>query len=99
MNANFTKCVAVLLLTALIIFSINSSAFAQLYEHEPTAAAKAVDVVIVRPLGIASQALGCVFFVVSLPFSLPSKSVSTVFDKTMAEPAKFTWTRPVGLVK
>jgi len=96
MNTNFKKCVATLLLTALIIFSFNTAAFAQLYE--PTAAAQAVDVVVVRPLGIASQALGCVFFVASLPFSLPSKSVSTVFDKTMAEPAKFTWTRPVGIV-
>ena len=97
MNTNLKKCVAVLLLTALIIFSFNTTAFAQL--HESTAAAKAVDVVLVRPLGIASQVLGCVFFVVSLPFSLPSKSVSAVFDKTMAEPAKFTWTRPVGIVE
>ena len=96
MNTNFKKLVAVSLLTALIVFSFNTSAFAQLYQ--PTAAAKAVDILVARPLGLASQVLGGVLFVVSLPFTLPSKSVSGVFDKTMAEPAKFTWTRPVGIV-
>ncbi|MBW1893653.1 MAG: hypothetical protein JRF40_04780 [Deltaproteobacteria bacterium] len=90
------KIVAVSLITALIILSFNTNAFAQIYE--PTAAAKAVDILLARPLGIASQALGCVFFVVSLPFSLPGQNVSSVFKKTIVEPAKFTWTRPVGTI-
>jgi hypothetical protein len=97
MNTNLKKLVAVSLLTALIVFSFNATAFAQLYE--PTAAAQAVDILLARPLGFASQIVGCVFFVGSLPFSLPSKSVSGVFEKTMAEPAKFTWTRPIGIVE
>ena len=96
MNTDLKKCGAVLLLTAVIVFSINTSAFAQLLE--PTPAAQAVDVLIARPLGFASQVVGCVFFIASLPFSLPSKNVSIMFDKTITEPAKFTWTRPIGIV-
>ncbi len=90
------KIVAVSLITALMVISLNTNAFAQL--SEPTAGAMAADTLVGRPLGIASQALGCVLFVISLPFSLPGKNVSTVFKKTIVEPAKFTWTRPVGKI-
>lgn len=88
--------VAVALTTALFIISFNTSAFGQ--RSEPSAGAVAADTLIARPLGIASLVLGSALFLVSLPFSLPGRNVSTVFKTTIIEPAKFTWTRPVGKI-
>jgi hypothetical protein len=68
------------------------------WSQEPTAAAMIADVVFVRPVGIVACAVGTVFFIVSLPFSALGGNTPEVFDKLMAEPAKFTFVRPLGLV-
>ncbi|MCC6346579.1 MAG: hypothetical protein IT388_05265 [Nitrospirales bacterium] len=54
------------------------------------------DTVIVRPLGIASLALGTAGFIVSLPFALISGSVDTTARELVEEPFRFTFTRPLG---
>jgi len=54
------------------------------------------DVLVVRPLGLATIVLGTAAFIVSLPFSLPSGSVGTVARALVADPAKYTFSRPVG---
>jgi hypothetical protein len=54
------------------------------------------DVFLLRPLGFAATVLGAAAFVVSLPFSLPTRSVNTVANKLVVEPAKYTFVRPVG---
>ncbi|MBZ0155826.1 MAG: hypothetical protein K8I29_06365 [Alphaproteobacteria bacterium] len=54
------------------------------------------DTLIVRPLGIASLALGTAGFIVSLPFALTSGSVETTARELVGEPFHFTFTRPLG---
>jgi len=55
-----------------------------------------MDVVIGRPLGLVALAVGTAFFVVSFPFALTSGSLDTTADALIAEPFRFTFTRPLG---
>jgi len=54
------------------------------------------DLVIVRPLGITATAVGAVFFVASMPFSLAGMNTEEAFKKLVAEPADFTFARALG---
>lgn len=65
-------------------------------EEEPSAGAMAADLVMARPLGIVSTALGCAVFIASLPFSLPGGNTKKVFKATVVKPAVFTFKRPLG---
>lgn len=64
--------------------------------REPTAEAMLADAFVVRPFGIAATVLGSVAFVVSLPFTLPTRSVDKAAQKLVVDPAKFTFARPLG---
>ncbi len=55
-----------------------------------------VDILAVRPVGLAAIVFGTAVFIVSLPFSLASGSVDTVGRALVAKPFKFTFTRPIG---
>ena len=65
-------------------------------ENSPTTGAMAVDLVLARPLGIASTALGCVGFIASLPFSLLGGNTKVVWDTVVVKPAAFTFKRGLG---
>ena len=54
------------------------------------------DLVILRPLGLAATVIGTAFFVVSLPFSILGGNTGEAAKKLMVEPAKYTFTRPLG---
>lgn len=55
-----------------------------------------VDLVIVRPIGVAATVVGAVAFVVALPFTIPSGSVATSAREMVARPAEYTFSRPPG---
>ena len=54
------------------------------------------DLVLLRPLGLAATVIGTAFFVVSLPFSILGGNTGEAAKKLMVEPAKYTFTRPLG---
>ena len=54
------------------------------------------DLVVLRPLGLVGLAVGTAFFIVSLPFSLLGGNTGEAAQKLVAEPAKYTFTRPLG---
>ena len=56
----------------------------------------AMDVVIVRPGCLAATIVGSVFFVVSLPIAAISKSVGKSAHTLVVNPARATFTRPLG---
>lgn len=69
----------------------------ELYPNrEPSAAELITDVVIVRPLGIVATVVGAVFYVIALPFSLPSGSADQAAEALVKDPAKYTFQRPLG---
>lgn len=60
----------------------------------------AVDLVLLRPLGIAATAIGCVFFVASLPFTIWSgERLKQAGTHLVVEPATYSFVRPLGELK
>lgn len=55
-----------------------------------------VDVLVVRPIGLVTTAVGAVLAVVALPFTLPSGSVKESAQYMIVEPAEYTFKRPLG---
>jgi hypothetical protein len=54
------------------------------------------DGLIVRPLGIVSLVAGFGLFIISSPFSALGGNIGQAWDSLVAEPAKFTFARPLG---
>jgi len=97
----WTKRSLVLIMVALLVCTTTGfSALAQGQKlgEEVSAEGIIVDFVFLRPMGIISTAVGTVFFVASLPFSGPTGSIGIAFEKLVAEPASFTFARPLGEV-
>ena len=98
------KLLTVTLVTMMVLLPFQSAVLAQSaatyesteYEVQPDGAVMTADFVLMRPLGIASMALGLVFFVVTLPFSAFGGNTDEAFDEMIAKPAKFTFARPLG---
>jgi len=86
------------LVAALVFIPFTTSALAQSKQltQENSAGAMTADLLLVRPVGIVACVLGSAVFVVSLPFSLLGGNSGESAQKLVAEPAKFTFTRPLG---
>lgn len=63
---------------------------------EPTGTEITFDLMIARPVGFMSLALGTSIFVVSLPFAVATGSAGNTADKLVAEPYQFTFVRDLG---
>ena len=55
-----------------------------------------VDALLLRPLGLAATVVGTAAFVLTLPFSLPTRSVEKTAKALVVKPAKYTFARPLG---
>lgn len=62
----------------------------------PSAGAMALDLVVVRPVSLAATVLGTGLYIVSLPFAALSGDVVSPAQRLIVEPAKYTFTRPLG---
>jgi hypothetical protein len=58
-----------------------------------------VDGLLLRPSGIVATVVGTAVFVVTLPFSIPTKSVDKAAQKLIVDPARYTFVRPLGLIE
>ena len=66
-------------------------------DDSPSAAAMAFDLVLVRPLGLVATVLGTGLFILDLPLSIAmGEPPSEPAKKLVAEPAAFTFRRPLG---
>ena len=91
--------IAVLTLAALLTLpSASTYASETDYYAETGGTAIVLDVLLARPLGIASLAIGTAVFFIALPYTIPSWTIAKSADKLIAEPFKFTFLRPVGEV-
>lgn len=66
------------------------------YESGPPGELILADVLILRPLGIASQIVGLAGSIVSLPWAASSCSGCLVQKKLIEEPFNYTWCRRLG---
>ena len=87
-----------LAVAVLVVMPAGHSAMAQFRpdEAEPSAAAMIVDVVPVRVLSFCGLVIGTVSYVVTLPLSYATDSHQLAAKKMVIEPARYTFTRPLG---
>lgn len=55
-----------------------------------------LDFIVVRPLSFVVTVVGGAFFVATVPFSAIGGNVGEAFDRLVADPAEFTFTRCLG---
>lgn len=91
------------LLCAAVMTLLLGTAQAQVVEtspevdNSPSGVAMALDLAVARPLGLAVTVLGGVVFVAQLPLDLLGwQSPAAPARKLVMEPARFTFTRPLG---
>ncbi len=70
--------------------------FAGSPKKEPSTAAVAGDALFARPLGLATTIAGTGLFLVTLPFTVPSRSVDTAAWELIGRPGGWTFDRPIG---
>ena len=91
--------VSCFLLVSLILNPL--SALAEKVKPEPskeekTQEAMAIDLIAVRPIGIVATLAGAVVFLVSWPFSALGGNTEEAWDTLVADPASYTFQRPLG---
>jgi hypothetical protein len=67
--------------------------------EDVSAEAIIVDGLLLRPGGILATVVGTAVFVVTLPFSIPTRSVDKAAQKLIVDPARYTFVRPLGQVE
>ena len=98
MQSGVALLVAVLFLCATsLVHAAEDSYMAR--TEDVSAEAMIADGLLLRPAGIAATVLGTVVFVVTLPFSIPTRSVDKAAQKLIVDPARYTFVRPLGQVE
>ena len=92
------KFLTVFLISALVFFHFAPMAPAKDYldDLDEKGGYMIGDLVVMRPLGIIATAVGSIAYVISLPFSLAGGNEEEARQKLVIEPAKYTFTRPLG---
>jgi hypothetical protein len=100
MHGWIKRSLAFIMVAVVIWTTTGSWAFAQdqTLHEEASAEGIIIDFALLRPLGVAATVVGTGFFVASLPFSVITGSTGVAFRKLVAEPASFTFARPLGKV-
>jgi hypothetical protein len=92
------KLVLIFTIAAFLSVPLASQAFAgtDAKESRSDAGAMVADFLLVRPLGFVTLVAGFTCFVLSSPFSALGGNINTAWDRLAADPAKFTFARPLG---
>jgi hypothetical protein len=95
------RLTVILLAAGLILGSFGSVAgaqeeFARFPTDERSSESMVFDLALIRPLGIVGVAVGTGAFILSLPFSALGGNTCEAFERLMADPARYTFKRPLG---
>ena len=63
---------------------------------EPSGAAMAGDLLVVRPISFVGLIVGSIVFVLSSPFSAIGGNINLAAEKLVKAPATYTFVRPLG---
>jgi len=86
-----TKLLTVVCVTVISLCSVNAG-----YASEEDPVDVVADVALVRPGCFVATVLGSAVFIVALPIAVISRSVKETADTLVVQPAKATFTRPIG---
>jgi hypothetical protein len=92
------KSLITMIIAAMMVMPLTTTAFAGEYfeAEDPSGGAMMFDLAVVRPVGIVATAVGCVFFVVSSPFSALGGNINSAGEKLVKDPVAYTFKRPLG---
>jgi hypothetical protein len=95
------RLTVILLIAGMIVCSFGPVAGAQNeFRRFPTekrsSESMVFDLALIRPLGIVGVAVGTGAFILSLPFSALGGNTCEAFERLMADPARYTFKRPLG---
>lgn len=97
MAKTIKSLIFLLLVLALILPAVTAAAGGEYYnDMSDKAGLMVADFLIIRPAGIVATAAGSIFYVLSLPFSIAGGNQSEAYQKMIVEPARYTFTRPLG---
>ena len=99
MRSGIALTMALLLLYATSLVHAAEDSYMTKDRGDVSAEAILVDGFILRPAGVLATMVGSVAFVVTLPFSIPTRSVDKAAQKLVVDPAKYTFVRPLGQVE
>ena len=91
------KSIIVLTLVFCLIGAVPAAAVEPAQPNKDiSAGAMAADILLLRPLGIATTVAGTILYMVSIPFSAPAGNHLQVREKLVQEPARYTFQRQLG---
>lgn len=94
---SFARAAAIAATVAALGLSAPSLAAADpVIDRAPSAEAMTFDFFVMRPLGLVGTLAGAAVFIVTLPFDVLSWNFADPARRLVGEPAKFTFTRPLG---
>jgi hypothetical protein len=102
-KSGLLRLTIILLVVGLVICSGSAAVaeeeedFARFPTEERSAESMVFDVTLVRPLGIVGIVVGTGAFILSLPFSALGSNTDEAFERLMADPARYTFKRPLGV--
>jgi uncharacterized membrane protein YcfT len=92
------KTLIIFITLAMVMVQFGTAALAEdfIQEDKISAPAMTADLLVVRPVGIVATGVGFVVYLVSLPFSFLGGNTRQAWETLVQDPAKFTFTRPLG---
>ena len=90
------KSLIMMMMAAMILMPLAANAAEYFEAEDPSGGAMMFDLAVVRPVGIVATAIGCVFFIVSSPFSALGGNIDTAGEKLVKDPVAYTFKRPLG---
>jgi hypothetical protein len=99
MQSGIALLVAILFLWATSLVHAAEDTSYTMRTEAVSAEAIIADGLLLRPGGLVATVLGTAVFVVTLPFSIPTKSVEKAAQKLIVDPAKYTFVRPLGQIE
>src|SRR5262249_44440642 len=99
MRSGMALIMAMLLLCATSLVQAAADTYTARRGDDVSAESILVDGFLLRPAGVLATIVGSAAFVVTLPFSIPTRSVDKVAQRLVVEPARFTFVRPLGQIE
>ena len=99
MRSGIALTMAMLLFCAMSLVHAMEDTYTAKGSSDVSAEAILVDGFILRPAGVLATIVGSLAFVVTLPVSIPTRSVDKAAQKLVVDPAKYTFARPMGQIE
>ncbi len=99
MHSGMALIMVVLLLYATSLVHAEADTYMARRGDDVSAETILVDGLLLRPAGMLATLVGSAAFVITLPFSIPTRSVDKAAQKLVVDPARYTFVRPLGQVE